>query len=119
MAANNVSVCSNSASYTSSGSGGAWYISSSSTYSWGQDVTYSNFYGNSSTEFSGVATPVGSDGNIAVTPGYTAVSAADSTSWDFTLTAASGLRNTGDSALSDTDGSRSDIGAYGGPAGSW
>ncbi len=119
MSAKNVSVCSNNASYTSSGSGGAWYISSSSTYSWGQDVSYSNFYGNSSSEFYGVATPVGSSGNIAVTPGYTAVSAADSTSWDFTLTAASGLRNTGDTALSDTDGSRSDIGAYGWPNGSW
>ncbi len=118
MSGNNVSTCSNSASYSSNGGGGAMYVYSS-TYSYGQSFTYSDFYGNSSTEFSGVSTPVGSSGNIAVTPGYTSVAAADSTSWNFTLTAGSGLKNTGDTAISDTDGSRSDIGAYGGVGGSW
>jgi hypothetical protein len=114
----NVSVCSNSAAYSSSGGGGAMYVNSTK-YSYGQNFSYSNFYGNSSSEFSGISTLVGSKNNLGVTPGYTSVTAADSTSWNFALTAASGLKNAGDPALLDTDGTRSDIGAYGGAGGSW
>jgi len=109
---NNVAVCSNSAK----GGGGAVYVYPS-TYSYGQNFFYSDFYGNSSPEFSGISTVVGSNDNIEVTPGYTSVSGADSTTWDFALTAGSGLTNTGDVGIQDADGSRSDIGAYGGPGG--
>jgi hypothetical protein len=114
----NVAVCSNSAAYSSSGGGGAMYLNGT-TYSYGQDFAYSDFYGNSSAEFSGISTLVGSNGNIGVTPGYTSVTAADATSWNFALTAASGLKDAGDKGIYDADGSRSDIGAYGGPAGAW
>ena len=117
-AGTNVSVCSNSASYTTDGSGGAMYVYTK-TYSYGQDFEYSNFYGNSYSEFSGVNSPVGTAGNIAVTPGYTLVTGADSTTWDFTLAAGSRLADEGDPTIFDTDGTRSDIGGYGGAGGGW
>ena len=118
--ANNVSVCSNSLSYSSSygGGGGAVNLYSSS-YSSGYSFTYSNFYGNTTSEFYNLSTVVGSSGNIAVNPGFTSTSSSDPTAWNLALTSSSGMRNVGDPTLYDTDGSRSDIGGYGGAGGAW
>ena len=61
--------------------------------------------------------PTGSDGNISVDPDYTDTSSTDPADWDLTLASGSSLIDAGDPSLSDADGSTSDIGAYGGPAG--
>ncbi len=111
----NISVYSNSLSGSSS-YGGAVYQYPSYTYPY--SFTYSNFYGNSSSEFYNLTSPVGSSGNVAVTPGYTNTSGGAS-GWNYTLTASSSLKNAGDPTLTDVDGSRSDIGEYGGSGGGW
>jgi parallel beta-helix repeat protein len=59
--------------------------------------------------FSGMSSPVGSNGNLSVDPGF--VNAAAN---DFHLTNASACKNAGDPALMDGDGSRADLGMYGG-----
>jgi len=71
-------------------------------------VSYSNLHGNSSVA-SGLDDPRGSDGNIDEDPDY------DSSAGDYTLDTSSPCIDAGDPALSDPDGSRSDMGAYGGP----
>lgn len=82
-------------------------------------ISYSNFYGNTGAEFYNISSPIGSNGNFASSPGYTDVSSSDPLAWNLTLTASSALRNVGDPSILDADGSRSDVGAYGGPGGSW
>jgi len=57
--------------------------------------------------FSGMVDPTGSTGNISADPQY-----ADQT---FRLTGSSPCVNAGDPALADPDGSRADMGRYGGP----
>lgn len=89
-----------------------------STYAGTISASYSNFYSNTSAEFYNLTSPVGSSGNVAVSPGYTSTSASDPASWDLTLKSGSSLSNAGDPAILDADGSRSDVGAYGGPEGS-
>jgi hypothetical protein len=79
--------------------------------------TYNNVW-DSGTEdiFYGIDDPTGDDsGNIAVDPKYNNITDADPANWDFTYPATSGLRNAGDPDVLDGGGSRSDIGAYGGP----
>ena len=71
-------------------------------------VRYSNLNGNSSV-VSGLDDPRGSDGNIDENPRY------DSSAGDFSLTSSSPCVDAGDPDLRDPDGSRSDMGAYGGP----
>jgi hypothetical protein len=62
------------------------------------------------------ASPVGSDGNVSVDPGFVAYSGATRPStWDLHLAPGSALIDAGDPSLVDPDGTRSDIGAYGGP----
>jgi hypothetical protein len=116
ITAENVSVYGNSIS--GSAYGGAVYAYSS--YTSGYSFKYCNFNGNTSSEFYGLSTVVGSSGNVSVSPGYSSTSGSDPATWSFTLSASSAMKNAGDPALSDADGSRSDIGAYGGPGGgSW
>lgn len=115
---NNVAVAGNTLTYTVSGGGGALGMYSPSYLS-SYSFTNSNFYGNTAGEFSGITTVVGSSGNIGVFPGYTSVSGSDPTAWNLLLSATSAMQNVGDSTLSDVDGTRSDIGAYGGPSGAW
>ncbi len=73
-------------------------------------VAYTDFFGNSANTC-GFPDPVGSNGNLGVDPGF--VDAAT----DFHLATGSALVDAGspDPAWFDVDGSRSDIGAYGGP----
>ncbi|MBO83993.1 MAG: hypothetical protein CL927_01430, partial [Deltaproteobacteria bacterium] len=71
-------------------------------------VSYSDLYGNSSVAY-GMEDPRGSGGNIDENPDY------DTSAGDFSLSASSPCINAGDPDLDDPDGSRSDMGAYGGP----
>ena len=95
--------------------GGAWYAIDTST---SIDATYSDFYGNSTTEFVGLASPVGRDGNLGVDPLYVNVATRRGTDYDLSLGTGSPLINAGDPSILDVDGSVSDLGAYGGPEGS-
>ena len=81
---------------------------------------YCNIWGNVPSDFHGMANPVGQDGNISLDPAFLDTSYPDPYYWDLHLSALSPLINTGDPAISDPDGTRSDLGAYGGPgADSW
>ena len=141
----NCDIVDNTAAPSSDGQGGGAYVSSSgdltlvntnvvgneaddggaiaigSHMGWGGslDASYSDFYDNGSDPFKGVSSPVGSDGNIADDPLYADTSAADAVDWDLTLDTASPCVDAGDPSITDPDGSTSDIGAYGGPGGSW
>lgn len=59
------------------------------------------------------------DGNITGDPVFVDVSGDAADAWDLTLGAGSPLVDAGDPAILDEDGSRSDMGAYGGPSSSW
>jgi len=81
----------------------------------------SDVWGNTPDEFHGMADPTGQDGNVSVDPGFLDYDpAATADDWDLHLTLSSSLVDAGDPAILDPDGSRSDMGAYGGPyAASW
>jgi hypothetical protein len=81
------------------------------------EIVYGNVWGNSPDNFSGIDDPTGQNGNISVDPLFVDTSATDPTLWDLHLQSNSPLVNAGDPALLDSDGSRSDIGAYGGAQG--
>ena len=66
---------------------------------------YNNLYGNSSAA-TGMSDPTGSDGNIGADPRF-------GSGW--TLSAGSPSIDSGDPAIRDRDGSRSDMGLFGGP----
>lgn len=74
-------------------------------------VTYSDFSG-TTPDCTGVNTWVGTNGNIDSDPGFV-----DAAGGDWHLDAGSALVDAGaeDAALDDVDGSRNDIGLYGGP----
>jgi hypothetical protein len=72
-------------------------------------VKYNDFDGNFA-DFSGMASVIGTNGNLAAAPMF--VAPADG---DFSLQIGSPLVDTGDPALLDTNGTRSDIGRFGGP----
>ncbi len=71
-------------------------------------VTYSAFHDNSSVA-SGLDDPRGTDGNIDSDPDF------DTAAGDYSLQSGSPCIDAGDPALTDPDGSRSDIGVHGGP----
>jgi hypothetical protein len=114
----NANVVDNTVTASSTGTGGA-VAAYASYYLYSFDVTYSDFYDNSSDEFYNVSSPVGSNGNIAKDPQYTDTTAADGADWDLALQSSSPCIDAGDSSISDVDGTRSDMGAYGGPSGAW
>jgi hypothetical protein len=71
--------------------------------------TYDDFSGNDG-NFSGMAGVAGTAGNLMTLPGFVNASRGN-----FHLRATSHLRNAGAPAILDEDGTRSDIGRYGGP----
>jgi hypothetical protein len=71
--------------------------------------TYDDFSGNDG-NFSGMAGVAGTAGNLMTLPGFVNASRGN-----FHLRATSHLRNAGAPAILDEDGTRSDIGLYGGP----
>lgn len=81
------------------------------------DASYTNTWGNDS-DFPEFASWIGSDGNLGVEPGFVTVTGEAST-WDLQLGKGSPLRGVGHPSILNPDGSRSDIGAYGGPGGDW
>jgi hypothetical protein len=110
----NVSIVDNELDASVFADGGAIYVGTGSAL----EAIYSNIYGNSVAEVSGPL--VDGVGMLAVEPGYTNVTGAVST-WDLTLQSGSALIDAGDPAETyfDVDGSRGDMGAFGGPAGAW
>ena len=72
---------------------------------------YNDMSGNTG-DFTGMADPRGTEGNLQVSPQFTYPGG-------YRLGAASPLIDAGDSTVLDVDGSRSDMGIYGGPNGSW
>ena len=78
------------------------------------DIDYSNFWGNSPEDYGNMTDQTGLYGNISVDAEYLDDSNADPTFWDLHLDAASALVHAGSSSYSNPDGSRSDMGAYGG-----
>lgn len=79
-------------------------------------VAYCNLFGNSGEETSWE--PItGSDGNLAASPLYVDVAGSDPTLWDLHLQAGSPAVDSGAPEQTDVDGSRADMGAYGGAGG--
>jgi len=83
------------------------------------DVGSSNSWDNGPVPFTGTGDPLAEDDNLSVRPGYREVYGDDPAQWDFHLASDSPLVDAGNADLMDPDGSRSDIGAYGGPNGAW
>ncbi len=83
------------------------------------DLAYNDFYGNDGGNYYGVSDPTGLDGNLNVSPKFTSWNVdGDPYNDDLTLTRSSSCVDAGDPAVLDVDGTRSDVGGYGGPAGS-
>ncbi len=84
--------------------------------------SYNNVYSNAGGTYYGVTDPTGTLGNIAGNPRFENVTD-DDAPWndDWHLRTTSASYNTGNSAAAynDTDGTRNDMGAYGGPGGAW
>jgi hypothetical protein len=80
--------------------------------------TYNLLWGNTGGDWYGLDGT--GEGNIGADPVFRrATDDGDWTNDDLTLGARSGARDAGRPDLSDPDGTRSDIGAYGGPGGAW
>lgn len=75
---------------------------------------YNNVYDNQGGDYAGMASPIGAEGNISRPPGFL-----DAAGFDFHLEPDSECVDAGDPELDDADGTRSDMGAYGGPGGEW
>jgi len=71
--------------------------------------SYCDLHDNWGGNVSGIDDPVGTDGNIDVSPGFT-----DEGAGDYTLSTTSDCVDAGSPAILDADGTRSDMGAYGG-----
>jgi hypothetical protein len=83
--------------------GTAVVVAPGATPSWRYNDTYP-------ATFEGMATPTGSDGNLATEPAFT-----DPDLGDFHLRAASACIDAGNPSFTDPDGSRADMGLHGGP----
>jgi hypothetical protein len=75
---------------------------------------HNDVYGNDAGDITGMTDPAGTDGNVSADPGFV-----DADAGDYQLRSASACVDSGVPELADPDGSRSDIGAFGGPLGSW
>ena len=87
--------------------GGLWDEMGSAT------VTYTDAWGNDGADFEPDVT--GYWGNISEDPELLDISAPDPLNWDLHLDTGSNCANAGSFSVDDPDGSRSDIGMYGGP----
>ncbi len=83
------------------------------------DLWYNDFYDNPGGSYVGIPDPTGYDGNISASPKFTSWSDGDGDAHndDLTLTRSSPCVNAGDPAREDVDGTRADMGAYGGDGG--
>jgi hypothetical protein len=83
---------------------------------------YSDVYGNAGGNYSGTTDPTGSGGNISAVPSFVALSDDGvHTNDDLHLSSSSPCVNAGNPSgvYDDADGSRNDMGAYGGPESDW
>jgi hypothetical protein len=84
--------------------------------------SYNDVFANAGGAYSGVSDPTGTGGNVSVNPTFASVTA-DGNPWNdnWTLRPASALVNAGNpgAAYNDADGTRNDIGAFGGPGSEW
>jgi hypothetical protein len=103
-------------SITGGVSGTGVYLEDESTV----QASYSNVQGNDGGDFEGMESFVGQDGNLSVAPEFLDTSAEDPLEWDLHLASSSPLIDAGPISSQDPDGSRADMGAYGGEsAGGW
>jgi hypothetical protein len=101
-----------------SGVGAGVLVDSTATWT----GTYNDVYGNAGGNYSGVADPTGTNGNLSVDPVFRSVSDDDEfRNDDWQLASTSTCINAGRSSplYNDADGTRNDMGAYGGPGGAW
>jgi len=76
-------------------------------------IRYSDAWGNSPNDWSGITDPTGVDGTLAEDPVFMDISAPDAVDWDLHLDPASLLVDAGDPAAAAPDGGAADMGAYG------
>ena len=81
------------------------------------DLRYSDAWGNTPVDYGDMDDPTGTNGNLSVDPVLLDVTSFRPMSWDHHLSATSPLIDAGDPVLFDPDGSRGDMGAYGGDGG--
>jgi hypothetical protein len=83
--------------------------------------TYNDVCVNTGGNYSGTADVSGTSGNISADPAFASVDDSDPTDDDWTLAAGSACIDAGDpnTIYNDHDGSRNDMGAFGGPMGLW
>ncbi len=118
----NSAIVGNSMSTVTSTKYASLLYNSSSSNSW--TFAYSNLYENSGGNYTiydagSEGSTSGMTGLIQSDPDYTDVTSSDPTEWDMSLQGSSPHVDAGDPELQDTDGTVSDIGAYGGPGSSW
>ncbi len=82
-------------------------------------ATYSNVWGNAGGNWYGVYTSAPDATDISADPLFVASGSADPWDDDLHLRAGSPCENTGSGGETDPDGSARDMGAFGGPGGSW
>ncbi len=81
-------------------------------------VAYTDTFGNAGGDFQAMVNPVGSNGNLGIDPELQTVHPNLPPAYlDVHLRADSPLRDAGDPAVLDVDGTVADLGAYGGPDG--
>jgi len=81
--------------------------------------THCDVWGNTPTDIDTQSNPAGADGNIEAPPEFLQAVTDDVFDLDLHLATWSSLVDAGDPTRTDPDGSPSDIGAFGGPYGSW
>jgi hypothetical protein len=84
--------------------------------------SYNDVYGCAGGSYSGITDPTGTSGNVSAYPWFVAVSAdGNYANDDWHLRTTSTLLDAGNPAVgyNDADGTRNDIGAYGGPLSDW
>ncbi len=96
-------------------SGGAMWSASS----WAPMLSYTNSFSNGTVDYTNVQQSSFGDGMTTSEPGYRNVFSSNARVWDFGLISSSPLRDAGDPAMTDVDGSRSNVGSTGGPYGVW
>jgi hypothetical protein len=80
------------------------------------DLSYCDVWGNVPDDFSNFDTdPTGTDGNISEDPLFMDLAPADALDWDLHLDPVSPAVDTSDTHDDDPDGSRADMGGFGGP----
>ena len=79
------------------------------------DISSTVFWGNGPAPFTGMASPLGSQGNYSGDPEFLDVTSPDPALWDVHIGLYGAAWDSAGSAVPDPDGSNRDRGAYGGP----